>query len=98
MVQAKLHPGFPQHGNYRALIFFFIVVHMWQFFVPYRVTGTIGIEGHEAVAEEVAEAMANPMYAALYLISVIILAFHISHGFASAWQSLGLNNKSIRQF
>ncbi len=76
-----------------ALILFFIVVHIWQFFVPYRVTGTVGVEGHETVAEEVAEAMANPMYAALYLISIIILAFHISHGFASAWQSLGLNNK-----
>jgi succinate dehydrogenase / fumarate reductase, cytochrome b subunit len=33
------------------------------------------------------------MYAGLYLISVIILAWHISHGFHSAFQSLGLNNK-----
>src|ERR1035437_4439348 len=25
-----------------SLIFFFIVVHLWQFFVPYRITGTVG--------------------------------------------------------
>ena len=28
----------------------------------------------------------------LYVISMIVLAFHLSHGFASAFQSLGANN------
>lgn len=76
-----------------SVILFFIVVHLYNFFVPYRITGTVGVEGHESLGEEVAEAMANPVYAALYLVSVIILAWHISHGFASAFQTLGLNNR-----
>lgn len=76
-----------------SVIFFFIVVHLWQFFVPYRITGTVGIEGHETLAEETAEALANPLYAGLYLVSVIILSWHISHGFHSGFQSLGINNK-----
>ncbi|HTF05763.1 MAG TPA: succinate dehydrogenase, partial [Bacteroidia bacterium] len=76
-----------------SLILFFIVVHLWQFFVPYRVTNTVGLDGQLTLAEEVAAALGNPLYAALYFVSVIILAFHISHGFASAFQSLGLNNK-----
>jgi succinate dehydrogenase / fumarate reductase, cytochrome b subunit len=76
-----------------SVIFFFIVVHLYNFFVPYRVTGTVGIEGGETLAQEVAEAMENPVYASLYLISIVILSLHISHGFHSALQSLGVNNK-----
>lgn len=39
---------------------------------------------------------------ALYVLSMIVLAYHLMHGFASAFQSLGLNNsaykKGIKQF
>jgi succinate dehydrogenase / fumarate reductase cytochrome b subunit len=76
-----------------SVIFFFIVVHLYNFFVPYRVTDTVGHEGQETLAQNVAEALGNPVYAGLYLVSIIILAWHISHGFGSAFQSLGLNNK-----
>ncbi len=76
-----------------SIILFFIVVHLYHFFVPYRITHTIGGEGQDTVAQEVAEALGNPAYAALYLVSVILLALHLSHGFQSAFQSLGLSNK-----
>jgi succinate dehydrogenase / fumarate reductase, cytochrome b subunit len=76
-----------------AMIFFFIVVHLYNFFVPYRITGSVGPDGHETLSHEVAEALENPWYALLYAVSVIILAFHINHGFQSAFQSLGMNNK-----
>ena len=32
-------------------------------------------------------------YSLLYVVSLIFLAFHLSHGFASAFQTLGLNHK-----
>ena len=76
-----------------SIIFFFIVVHLYNFFVPYRVTGTVGTEGQLTLAQSVAEALANPYYAGLYLLSVIVLAFHLSHGLRSAFHTLGLNNK-----
>lgn len=76
-----------------SVIFFFIVVHLWQFFLPYRVTGTVGVEGHETLAQEVVEALENPLYAGIYLVSVIFLAFHLSHALQSAAQTLGVNNK-----
>jgi succinate dehydrogenase / fumarate reductase cytochrome b subunit len=76
-----------------SVIFFFIVVHLYNFFVPYRVTGTVGEPDQLTLAQKTAEALSNPVYAGLYLVSIIILAWHISHGFASAFQSLGLNNK-----
>jgi succinate dehydrogenase / fumarate reductase cytochrome b subunit len=76
-----------------SIVFFFIVVHLYNFFVPYRLTGTVGHEGQLSVAESVARALENPLYAALYLISVIFLALHLSHALASAFQTLGLSNK-----
>ena len=76
-----------------SVIFFFIVVHLYNFFVPYRVTGTVGHEGQLNLAESVAEAFKSPIYSGIYLVAVIILAFHLSHGFRSAFQTLGLNNK-----
>ncbi|HTL81496.1 MAG TPA: succinate dehydrogenase cytochrome b subunit [Bacteroidia bacterium] len=77
-----------------SIIFFFIVVHLWQFFVPYRITDSVGHnEGQLTLAESVVKAMENPAYVFLYLVSLVILAYHLSHGFKSAFQSLGLNNK-----
>lgn len=77
-----------------SIILFFIIVHLYNFFVPYRITGHVGQpDSHETLAQEVAEALGNPVYAGLYLISVLLLSFHLNHGFQSAFQSLGLNNK-----
>lgn len=76
-----------------SIIFFFIVVHLYHFFVPYRITHTVGEAGQMNVAEAVKEGLQNPYYAALYFISVCFLAFHLNHGFQSAFQSLGLNDR-----
>lgn len=76
-----------------SIILFFIVIHLYNFFVPYRVTGHVGHEGGETLAYEVTEALTNPFYAGLYLISVILIGLHVSHGLQSTFQSTGLNNK-----
>lgn len=78
-----------------AIILFFIVVHLYQFFTPYRVTGEVVSPGENGtlLADCVADALGNPYYAALYLVSVLFLAFHLNHGFQSAFQTIGLNNR-----
>jgi succinate dehydrogenase / fumarate reductase cytochrome b subunit len=47
-------------------------------------------------------AFKNPLYVLLYVISMIALAYHLIHGFQSAFQTLGLNHKkytpAIRSF
>lgn len=76
-----------------SILFFFVVVHLYNFFVPYRITGTIGGAGQETVAQDVVAALENPIYAAIYLISCIVMAFHLSHALSSAFHTLGLSNK-----
>lgn len=76
-----------------SIVFFFIVVHLVNFFVPYRVTGTVGHENQLTLAQEVASALSNPIYAGLYLVSVLFLGFHLNHALQSSFQTLGFNNK-----
>jgi succinate dehydrogenase / fumarate reductase cytochrome b subunit len=42
--------------------------------------------------EIVAFAFESPVYVGLYIISMVALAFHLWHGFASGFQTLGLNH------
>jgi len=34
----------------------------------------------------------DPIYTAVYVLSFILLAFHLNHGFQSAFQSVGVNH------
>jgi succinate dehydrogenase / fumarate reductase cytochrome b subunit len=76
-----------------SIILFFIVVHLYQFFLPYRVTGEVGGDTPYTLAYQVSQALTNPIYAALYLVSVILIGLHVSHGLQSGFQTIGLNNK-----
>lgn len=43
--------------------------------------------------EEVSEAFKSPLIVVLYVLAMIALAFHLSHGFSSGFQSFGLNHR-----
>jgi Putative cytochrome B subunit (EC 1.3.99.1) len=40
----------------------------------------------------------SPSYVIGYVIALIILGFHLDHGFQSAWQSIGVNNSKYTPF
>ncbi|TAL57757.1 MAG: succinate dehydrogenase cytochrome b subunit [Bacteroidetes bacterium] len=80
-----------------SLILFFLVVHLWRFFVPYRITDAVGGEGQINVAQDVKLAFQNGWYVLFYLVSIAFLTFHLNHGFQSAFKSLGLNSKKHEQ-
>lgn len=71
-----------------SLVFVFLALHLNTFFVQHKVIGT-----DAPMYESVQEAFANPIYAAFYIVAMALLAFHLMHGFQSAFQTLGLNNK-----
>lgn len=71
-----------------SIILFFIVVHLYTFFVPYRIT-----EEDYNIARGVKDAFQSPLYSGFYVIANIILGLHLNHGFQSSFQSLGFNNR-----
>jgi len=65
------------------IIFSFILVHLFNFhFVQHTRT----------IADIVAEVLQRPLFTVIYSIGLLALALHISHGFWSMFQSVGINH------
>lgn len=83
-------------GILGTFIFIFIVIHMRDFWAVMHWGGLpkVNYEGKEVkdLYTLVATAFTQGWYVALYTISMMLLAFHLWHGFASAFQTLGLNH------
>lgn len=81
-----------------TLILAFIFIHMGDFWFKMKF-GSMGTVESEALGIQVKDlytrvsaAFDNPLLVAAYLIGQVVLAFHLWHGFASAFQTLGLNH------
>ncbi|MCB0769494.1 MAG: succinate dehydrogenase cytochrome b subunit [Flavobacteriales bacterium] len=76
-----------------TLVLVFIVLHMKAFWYEMH-WGHLGMDadGNKDLYALVAAAFSQSWYVALYVISMAVLAFHLLHGFSSAFQSLGLNH------
>jgi succinate dehydrogenase / fumarate reductase, cytochrome b subunit len=83
-------------GVLGTLILIFIVIHLKGFWAEMHWGGipTKTIDGEEVkdLYAVVNLAYSIPGYVAVYVISMFVLAFHLWHGFASAFQTLGLNH------
>lgn len=71
-----------------SIIFLFLVVHLRTFFVPLRFG-----DGHPSPYMLVQEAFSSPYYSGFYLVALVLLAYHLRHGFQAAFQSLGLRTR-----
>jgi succinate dehydrogenase / fumarate reductase cytochrome b subunit len=79
------------------IIFVFLVIHLGDFYIKAKFLGQIGeidIDGkmYHDMAELVLLKFQMPIYVIGYVVAMIILGFHLQHGFQSAFQSLGLNH------
>jgi succinate dehydrogenase / fumarate reductase cytochrome b subunit len=81
-----------------GLIFIFLVIHLANFFwkVKFGVVATISYEGQDL--HDVYGLVAGLFkgwwwYDVLYILGAIFLFFHLTHGFWSAFQTIGWNNE-----
>lgn len=79
-----------------TVVLLFIIGHMAQFWyrMKFGELPTAMIDGLEVkgLYEVVNAAFQDPIIVVLYLVSLIALGFHLSHGFQSAFQTLGFNH------
>jgi succinate dehydrogenase / fumarate reductase, cytochrome b subunit len=66
------------------IILAFVIFHLFDF--------TFVEKTERTVYEIVAASFSNPIYVFLYIASVFIVGIHVSHGFWSAFQTLGINH------
>ncbi len=83
-----------------GMILVFLILHIFNFWVKLKITGDpllskptgTGIEMHNTY-ELVKTLFVNfPLYDVLYVIGGILVGLHLSHGFWSAFQTIGLSN------
>lgn len=86
-------------GLLGTLILMFLIIHLKHFWVVSRFTDHIAhnefekLPGQETLYHEMLEVFENPVVVIIYVLSMISLAYHLLHGFQSAFQTLGLNHK-----
>lgn len=80
-------------GILGTLVFIFIVIHMRDFWFNYH-WGDLGVDanGNTDLHAIVIESFQHLWYVILYVIGMVALGYHLVHGFASGFQTLGINH------
>lgn len=95
-------------GLLGTLILMFLIIHLYHFWTPSRFGGWFGIQElseaslgtyngqqvHNLYAEMLI-VFQNGWVVILYVLGMISLSWHLMHGFQSAFQTFGLNNKKL---
>ncbi len=86
-------------GLLGTLILMFLIIHLKHFWVESRFTDHIAhneyekLPGQETLFREMMEVFENPIVVLVYVLAMVSLAYHLMHGFQSAFQTLGLNHR-----
>ena len=72
------------------LLLGFVILHLINFHFVDKTNTTI--------YQIVAQAFGNPLYVAIYILAMIVAAFHVSHGLWSAFQTIGVNHTKYMPF
>ncbi len=81
-----------------TLILAFLFIHMGDFWYKMKFTDQLAMVDYDGMMvkdlyAQVSTTFSKPLFAGIYIVGMIALAFHLWHGFQSAFQSLGLNHK-----
>lgn len=82
-------------GLLGTLLLIFLIVHLSNFWIVSRFTGIPSMDtaGREDLYAVMHETFKNPLLVVLYVLSMVSLAYHLLHGFASTFQTMGWNHK-----
>lgn len=76
-----------------VIVFIFLVIHLRTFFIKYKFNPP-----PETMYDSAQIAFSNTYYSLFYILAMILLAFHLVHGFQSAFQTLGLRHSKYTSF
>ncbi|MFM1912635.1 MAG: hypothetical protein RIR51_473 [Bacteroidota bacterium] len=77
-------------GLLGSLLLLFLIVHLRDFWYVSRISG--GINEEHTLFQEMQMVFQNPLAVGIYVLGCISLAYHLMHGFQSAFQTLGWNH------
>ena len=82
-----------------TMLLIFIIIHLRSFWYEMHF-GDIGLDkwGNKDLHTVTVSAFQNIFYTGFYILSMLMLAFHLSHGVGSSFQTLGLNTSKYEKF
>jgi succinate dehydrogenase / fumarate reductase cytochrome b subunit len=86
-----------------ALVLVFLIIHLYNFWWNIKITGNLahvvidGVEMEDTYLLVSSLFKSSIAYCALYIIGAILLGLHLTHGFWSAFQSIGFSNQIWRK-
>lgn len=92
-------------GLLGTLILLFLIMHIYHFWIPSRFGGMANVKPLDEVDyvpalgakyhnlyKEMIIVFSNPIVVVLYVLGCISLAYHLMHGFESAFRTIGVHN------
>ncbi len=76
-----------------SIVFIFLVIHLQSIWYVFNFSGV-----EEDLYTLTTDWMRVGWYAALYFVAILLLGFHLNHGFQSAFQTFGWNNSKYFPF
>jgi succinate dehydrogenase / fumarate reductase cytochrome b subunit len=83
-----------------SLVLVFLVIHLWNFYYIIKfdhgsmlTTEIDGVVMHDTYALVAGLFKASNIYCIVYIVAGILLGLHLSHGFWSAFHTVGFSNK-----
>jgi succinate dehydrogenase / fumarate reductase cytochrome b subunit len=86
-------------GLLGTLLLIFLIIHLAHFWVLSRFTNDLAhtrehiIDDQITMFDRMKIVFSSPLVVIVYCLAMISLAYHLMHGFQSAFQTLGLNHK-----
>lgn len=84
-------------GLLGTLLLIFLILHLKHFWIVSRFTDEI-TSGKETLFNEMKEVFESLGVVIIYSLAMVSLAYHLLHGFQSAFQTLGINHKKYTPF
>jgi succinate dehydrogenase / fumarate reductase cytochrome b subunit len=82
-------------GLLGTLVLLFLIMHTAHFWIPNR-SNQLTTGEEIDLYEKMREVFQNPVVVALYVLGCLSLAFHLVHGFYSAFQTLGMGTAKYK--
>ncbi len=74
-----------------SVVMGFIIIHL----INFRFSEGHAVPDGVALHRQVVAVLSNPLWAAVYVLGAVAVGVHVSHGFRSAFQSLGVSHPRI---
>jgi succinate dehydrogenase / fumarate reductase cytochrome b subunit len=85
----KVESRTPMLTTGAVVVLFFLIIHLDSFWIPERFPVGDTMLPYNRVAAK----FSSPYYSGFYLFALVFVAYHLKHGFQSAFQTLGLRHK-----